>query len=385
MRVRRTIVSTIILALTAFIMSCLDSYNPPESSKNLSYLVVDAFLNASENRCTVTLSRTLPLSSTEIQYEEDALIILEDSDGVELSLSGEGSGRYSVSGLTLDNSKTYRVKIITDEGKEYESELVKIHESPPIDSVTWDEIPDADAVGIFVNTHDPASNTRYYQWKFTETYLYTSAFQSVLKETIDTVVERVPGEFIYYCWQTVNSRSILVSSSNQLDQDIISEFLVNKIPLKSISLSMRYSIEVEQRALDKEAFEYWLQLRKNTEDLGTIFDPLPSERLGNLRCVSDPEEIVLGYFNASTVDTQRIFFSRHEIDLPVGHRFDTGYETCQLRVILFGDELRDYTPVNYATKPVGGFFEIIGYNVSTPACVDCRIKGGVNVQPDFWE
>lgn len=375
--------STIILALTAFVMSCLDPYNPPESSKNLSYLVVDAFLNATEDSCSVTLSRTLPLGESVIHYEENASIVLEDSDGVEVALSELGNGIYSVSGLTLDNSKTYKLKIVTDEGKEYESELVKIYESPPIDSVTWDEI--QDGVGIFVNTHDPTNNTRYYQWKFTETYLYTSAFQSFYKETIDTVVQREPGEFFYYCWQTNNSSAILVNSSTQLDQDVISDFLIKKIPLKSISLSMRYSILVEQRALGKEAFEYWLQLRKNTEDLGTIFDPLPSERLGNLRCVSDPQEIVLGYFNASTMHQQRIFFSRHEIDLPVGHRFDTGYETCQLKVILFGDELRDYVPVNIATKPVGGFFEAIGYNVSTPDCVDCRIKGGTNVQPDFWE
>lgn len=383
MRIRRPIVNIIILALTTIVISCLDPYTPPESSKNLSYLVVDGFINATDNTCTVTLSRTLPLEASEINYEEGAHIILQNSDGGEIALSEEGTGRYSVSGLVLDRTKTYKLRVFTEEGKEYESDLVEIKESPKIDSVTWDEIPEG--VGIFVNTHDPNNNTRYYQWKFTETYLYTSAFQSFLKETIDTVVERVPGEFMYHCWQTVNSSSILVSSSVKLDQDIISDFRVNQIPLKSISLSMRYSIEVEQRALNKEAFEYWQQLRKNTEDLGTIFDPLPSERLGNLRCVSNPEEIVLGYFSASTVHKQRIFFSRNEIELPLGHRFDTGYESCQLKVVLFGEDLYGNIPVNVATKPVGGFFEPIGYNVSTPDCVDCRRKGGVNVQPDFWE
>lgn len=383
MNIRGAIVSTIIVVSTAFVMSCLDSYNPSESSKNVSFLVVDAFLNATEDSCIVKLSRTLPLNGTGIQHEENAHITLEDSDGTEIILSEEGNGRYSVAGLVLDHAKSYKLNIVTEEGKEYESKLVNIYESPAIDSVTWNEI--QDGVGIFVNTHDPANNTRYYQWKFIETYLYTSAFQSFFKETIDTVIERVPGEFFYYCWETVNSSAILVGSSDKLDQDVISEFMVHKIPLKSISLSMRYSIQVEQRALGKDAFEYWKQLRKNTEDLGTIFDPLPSERLGNIACVSNPAEIVLGYFSASTVSKQRIFFSRSEIDLPVGHRFETGYETCDLRVILFGDELQGYIPVNMATKPVGGFFEAIGYNVSTPECVDCRIKGGVNVQPDFWE
>lgn len=372
----------IVLLASMFGMSCLDPYAPPENRDMKSYLVVDAFLNASENSCQVTLSRTVPLDGSEIEYETDAEVILESSDGSFVELADNGSGNYSIHGLTLDPGKTYKIKITTDQGDEYESAYTPIHQTPAIDSVSWSER--TAGMGLFVSTHDPNNATHYYRWKFTETWMYNSAFESIYMEGNDTVIDRTAADRVYHCWRTVQSNTILVSSSTQLSQDIISMFQVHNIPWTSPRLSMRYSILVEQRAIGAEAFDYWLQLKKNTEDLGTIFDPMPSELYGNIRSTTDPNEIVLGFFSASTVEKSRIFFARNEISFPSGNQIETGYEGCRLSVVLFGERLNGYIPVILATESAGPFSVPIGYQVSSLDCVDCRRKGGTNVKPDFW-
>ncbi|MEJ7664694.1 MAG: DUF4249 family protein [Hymenobacter sp.] len=56
----------------------------------------------------------------------------------------------------------------------------------------------------------------------------------------------------------------------------------------SSKLYYLYSILVRQYALTPEEFAYWDKLRKNTENLGTLFDPLPSQLSGNVHRLTMP-------------------------------------------------------------------------------------------------
>jgi len=56
-------------------------------------------------------------------------------------------------------------------------------------------------------------------------------------------------------------------------------------------------------------FKFWQNLKKNTEQLGSIFDPSPSTTLGNMHCLSNPKEAALGFISVSTATTKRIFFA----------------------------------------------------------------------------
>jgi len=60
-----------------------------------------------------------------------------------------------------------------------------------------------------------------------------------------------------------------------------------------------YSIEVTQYALTPEAFTYWELLKKNTEQLGSIFDASPSSSLTNIAAINS-KDLVIGYVSVST-------------------------------------------------------------------------------------
>src|SRR6202012_955075 len=135
-----------------------------------------------------------------------------------------GKGYYKAVGLTLDASQQYRLKIITSGNKVYESDLVAVKNSPPIDSVNYQV--NSKGVSIFVNTHDPANNTFYYRWSYVETYIIHAEYQSIVKlQTVpfDTVVLRPASEQVYECWRNDSSLNVLIGSSAKLKKDVIYE------------------------------------------------------------------------------------------------------------------------------------------------------------------
>ena len=106
---------------------------------------------------------------------------------------------------------------------------------------------------------------------------------------------------------------MLDNISEKLENDVIYLNPIAFIPGDSEKLMTKYSVMVKQYALTKEAFDFWQTLKKNTESLGSIFDAQPSQLTGNIKNVNNPEEPVLGYISAGTVQQKRIFIAKAEL------------------------------------------------------------------------
>jgi len=365
-----------------FLMAhCVEPYTSPDFGANTDFLVVDAFLNASEGAIQVKLSRSIPLTETNTPpAETGATILLEDNEGSSQALTETDDGRYSLSGIAVDFTRMYRIHIVTASGREYTSDFVEVTVTPPIDSLFW--VPTEQGVNVLINAHDDTGNTRFYQWNYTETYEYNAVFFSPYIYENGSVRSRQSGEYYYTCWKTEPSPSILITSTQQLTEDIVYQFPITFIPAGSQKLFQRYSILVKQRAITKEAYSYYKQLKSSTEELGGLFDPQPGQITGNFSSVDNPKEVVLGFFNGSTVHEQRFFIKRS--DLPSHLVFYQQQGDCYLEYIDLagiGAYPRDTHDL------VSGVYEnitLIGYEYSTKACTDCRLQGGVNVEPDFW-
>jgi hypothetical protein len=372
-------IPSILLWIALFILtnSCLDPYNPSISQNNSNLLVVDSFLNGTDSTCYVILTRTIPLATENQEpIELNAIVTLEQKDGGTFTLSETGGGTYKISHLPIVFNAAYRLKIITKNNSLYTSDFIPLKDVPPIDKVTWGY--ERNGVALYVDSHDDTNSTRYYRWKFTETWMYNSAFYSYLKEENGRIVSRPSSEQIYYCWRSTRSTQIIVSSSSLLNNDNIDNALLSVIGWDSPKLDKKYSVLVEQTALTKEGYDYLSQLKKNTENLGTLFDPLPTRLTGNIKCITNTEEKVLGYFMASSVAKKRIFISNRDINKPIGV---TGYETCMLGSVGLGDNLFGAIPISYLYQGPA----VVGYVVASASCADCRANGGVSQEPDFWE
>ncbi|MFB9841899.1 DUF4249 domain-containing protein [Mucilaginibacter ginsenosidivorans] len=386
----------IIYTLTILLVwwGCKKPYQPVAITTDSNYLVVEGIINTGNDSTIIRLSRTVKVSSSQRSTPElNAMVIIESDAGATYGLPDAGNGYYKAGPLGLSSSNKYRLRITTATGKTYESDLIEARNSPPIDSVYYRIL--NNGVEIYADTHDPTNSTKYYRWEYESTYQYHSAFNSFLKLVTtpqDTVLGRTIPEHIYVCYRGNKSSTILINSSAKLSQDVITQNPIAFIASNAEELESRYSILVKQYALTPGAFSYFQQLKKNSEQLGSIFDAQPSELPGNIHCLTNPSEPVLGYITAGAPTQLRMYIRNR--DLPAWLT-DSPYSGCKLDTDLFArpqgstvvNEVQEYiyTGVHipiFVIQPQGAP-KPDGYTASVPGCVDCTLRG-TNIKPAFW-
>lgn len=368
-----------VVFLLLVVISCKEPFNPNIPSSQTNYLVVEGYIN-SNGSTSIALRRTLPLAdSSKIKPELNAQVAIEGEDNSVFQVRETGDGTYASASLILPRNQKYRLHIKTASGGEYLSGFATVKPTPAIDSINWKA--ENDGVHIYVNTHDPQNNTRYYKWDYQETWEIHSAFASYVKYVNGGITGRTLSETekLFYCWRTVNSSSILVGSTAQLESDIMHEAPVMFIPYESEKTSVRYSILVKQYSLDRKAYDFYRLLKSNTESLGSVFDPLPSDIAGNIICVSNPKEKVIGYITAATVDEKRIFISSSEVHSQYMRACPSFYVKNDPDSLKKNFESGLYQP--YLADPAAG--PPRGYFASLPECLDCTLRGS-SVKPSFW-
>ncbi len=179
-----------------------------------------------------------------------------------------------------------------------------------------------------------------------------------------------------------------IFSHLNLNQDLINNHILVNIENASPKTSFGYSILVKQYALTKDAFDFWTVIKKNTQQLGGIFDALPTEVSGNIHCLSNPREAVIGFVSAGTITTKRIFIDYVEDLLPWNR--EPPIADCETFAVPPQKEKIDYyfqkygmlyTPLDSLFTPFGIFTGISGAEIR---CADCREKGGSNKKPSYW-
>ena len=375
--------------LLMIVGACKDKYMPHINQPAAGFLVVEGYINSGNDSTFIYLSRSSGLDSIQIFPEPAARVEVQSEQGASYPLTEQAGGKYAIGQLTVDPSQKYRVHILTSNGKEYLSDFSEVKITPPIDSVNWEAGPDL--VTIYVSTHDDQEKSIYYQWSFEETWQYSPPYISNYiyapnDPAADSfyLIPRLNSRDYTTCWQSSQSSNINLGSSASLNADVISQFPIQTISYDgSNRLVNRYSILVKQNALSKDAYEWKQKLKKNTEQLGSIFDAQPSETGGNLHCTTNPGEQVIGFIGCSSQTEKRIFINRYE--LPDVYVF-TGYEVCSVDSVkrekegnAFGDTTYEWV-IDHLFK--GN--DIIGATGAPRGCIDCTLKGGVNLKPSFW-
>ncbi|MGZ3764422.1 MAG: DUF4249 domain-containing protein [Mucilaginibacter sp.] len=382
------------LLILALMLGCRKPYLPPVVATTSNFLVVDGVINTGQDSTVIHLSRTVALTSTVGTKPELNAVVQVESDGnTSYPLMEIGNGNYGAMGLNLSTANKYRLKITTSDNKTYESDFVPVKNAPPIDSVYYKV--QNNGVQISADTHDPLNKTIYYRWDFNETYVIHSLYDSHeihVKQPNDTVLYRPLSKDIYSCWITSKSVNIVLGSTAKLSKDVSINNAINFLPSTNEKIASRYSIEVKQYALTPEAFNYWQQLAKNTQQLGSIFDAQPSELPGNIHCITNPKEPVLGYISAGSYSKSRIFIDN--ADLPAWQASKPYYDGCFIQNFYYHDPEQAGTNtvlaniyndwnVPVAEISVPGSATILGFTAAAPRCVDCTLRG-TNIQPDFW-
>jgi hypothetical protein len=374
------------LALCLTVSSCLEPYPAPRIEQNLGLLVVDGILVPNDTT-NISLRRTLALESVgPYSPERGATVLVESEDGLQFLFTERAEGRYMLPPADLEPDKNYRLRINTGDTHTYTSDYVPLKSSGVLDSVSWHENAKSELIEFNVFGRDPANQLRYYMWTYDETWEYSSFARSQLYFENGQIYFRQRSDELYRCWNTEVTNNVVVRTTSALELDVVHDQLLYAIHQSDRKLYYGYSVLVHQYGITPEAYRYWSVTKTNSEELGTLFDPLPGQPVSNIRSDSHPGEPVVGFFSASMVASKRVFFPRQSVTGPSTGYTPTGYEGCNLffkpKDAINELDLRGYLISERQYDLSTG--EFIGYLIGPEECLDCRIGGGINKKPDYW-
>src|SRR5690606_13165967 len=118
-----------------------------------------------------------------------------------------------------------------------------------------------------------------------------------------------PREPEIICYSTEYSTGINQTTTTELNENRVVRFPVKYLSKLDAKMQTRYSILVKQYAQSLEAYTFY----KIVKELGSVGNLLsqgqPGYVAGNMVSEANPEEKVLGFFEASSMTSKRIYFN----------------------------------------------------------------------------
>jgi hypothetical protein len=378
------IVYIVLVLLAGLIQSCRDPFEPELRETNLNFLIVEGFIEV-EGESKIKLSRSTEVRSTdEPQIEIGARVFLTNEGSETWEFQESEAGTYTLTG-SYDPGQNYQLGIWLSNGQQYMTGALEPIITPEIEELGY--LRDEEGVEIFVSTKGN-DEAQYFLWSYEEHWIFRPGVVSFLLYESGSIRNRNEDERIDRCWDSNQFPKIVLQNSSRFEDNTILQRELVRIPNQSEKLTQKYSILVTQRAIDQEAFDFWEILRKNSDDIGGIFSPLPSLIRSNIKNVMDDTEPVIGFISMGKSAGKRIFIEIEEvIPWPV---FIPEYEFCQVfqdtipptsEAIISAFDSGDRIPARDLYNQMGA---LIGYLAAESRCTDCTLRG-TNVKPDFWE
>ncbi len=334
--------------LLGLLWSCIDPIDISVKDDG-SRLVVFAEITTEAEPYYIDLSRTSNYDANNNPKVSGAIVSVVNSENDEFIFTEQKPGVYSScpAEFVAEVGQTYQLKIHTADEKVYESEIETMRPTGTIDSLYYEVYDRPTMIGDVIR---PEKGLRFFcDFKDNPEEEYcrvdwegTYKFQASPYDTENT-----------YCWNTEFSKFDINLyndrySNNSLNRNFEITFLKNGFRFKE-----DYSFKVKLKSMSEGGYRFWNLIKQQYENDGSIFAALPAQINSNIKCISDPNEKVLGYFFASAVAFQRIRISSYAIP---------GTVTSSLPCVKFRptDPLQEY-------------------------CYDCsKFENSVNEAPVYW-
>ena len=317
-----------VLGLALLAVSCIYPFTP-ETVDGSGTLVVDGDIFIGEFT-EVSLSYAAPIGRELVfAYPQDARVWVEDDEGN--VFNGNFSGHktsenvtFSVDTRYADPSRNYRLCVsIPEEGRDYVSSWERVCSAPVIDSLSYILDFDRSRLNVALSMHSGSES--YYKWDYVEDWEYHALYNAVLKLDVQTTyywnsshtsvnvrAMDYDRENLYYCYGHNVSKNIMTFSTEKQTDDRFVDLEFRPINRDDLRLSYLYRIKVSLEPLSRDAFDFWENMKTNSESSGDLFTPNPSETVGNIRCVQDPDVFVLGYINVAQRATKTLVLRQQE-------------------------------------------------------------------------
>jgi len=415
----------LLLGLGILIASCVEEIDLVTETDFESALVVEATITDQVKFQTVRLTRTYRLEEEGPNIESGALIKVVSNCGENYEFTEGSNGVYTSNvEFAAQSNCDYHLEIATQDGRQYSSSNEQLPQDTQIDELyavrDFNENGD-EGVSIYVDTADPTGNSKFYRYEYVETYKIIAPQYSPLELVVLNDDFIYPPEFIFMfdnieevidfffdivlreeqeqvCYNTVASNTLILASTTDLVEDALDQFRIRFLGRDNTIISHRYSILVTQYVQSQEAHTYYTALNELAENESILSETQPGFLQGNMVSLSNANEKVVGFFEVSSSDTQRIYFNY--ADLFPGEIIPPYYLSCDYigsPTLLEEDFFHNITnsPVIDALNAGFIFYQFNDNNEGSPfavtpfdmvfrECGDCTVYGD-NQVPEWWE
>jgi len=373
-----------IVAIIAVLQACRTPYDPEAPAEKTSFLVVEGYLDSNGLRSELKLSRSVPLDSlTAFQPETGASVFLSSESGESFGFVEGEEGSYWFE-ADLSESKFYTLEIVLTNGDRFSSDPMKPIQTPDIIDAGF--LRDEEGVEVFVTTQGD-ENADDFLWTYDETWIYRPRIRTafIYDPAINDVRTRTQAEQTALCFRSEESPDILLETSSRYEEQVVFRQTINEIPTGDERIMERYSILISQKALEEDAVKFWEILKKNTEDIGSIFSPLPSLIGGNIHSVEDASIPVIGQVSLGVIRQRRVYIDL--VDVSPWNYIDPTFNDCIIEeeAVMIPDYKSVFSSGGIVpARPLMVGTTIVGYFPVTRRCSDCSLYASP-VTPDFWE
>ncbi len=313
--------------------TCTDPIVPNFQLEAGLYLVEGSIVDqAGESEVRISLS-ILRNERYRLSAVSGAEVRSIDGDGNEVSWNQvESTSAYRPPATFAgEPGQTYTLRVVTTDGQMFESAPEKMSIPVPIaDSrITFSQeayfstgrdrfIP---AFTLFIDFDDPADQRNFYlidyrKWETVEVCASCPTRMRFRDGECEDWRRNFEERWDYLC--ETDCWSIRSSDGFELFQDEFSDGnRLNNVKagqLDFVSGNAGLLFEARLQALSGGAFEYARVLKEVSEGGGGLNAPNPAALVGNIKSVSNPDDIVLGYFSTASVTTHRAFIDRSTVD-----------------------------------------------------------------------
>lgn len=386
-RVRVFLMLLILYCLSA----CVERYYPEEDKLMTGTLVINAHLTDQPGRQWIEISRSVTLlyPSADPVSGAFAELIREDGEFREFEENLPGYYGCDLEDTFLQTGLSYMVHVITPDGEEYESGFDRLRPVPKIDSFYYEverasfetEADSTDGIRFFVDFIYDDDAYEYIRWELTETYeFHNPKMEAFIWDRNYDYYPMPDSSSPDICYITNHLSAIHSMSMGYLDFGIYIKKPFAFVPniQQEQKLKHKYSLLVKQYSIGEEAFHYWNELKKTSQEQGFLFDRQPALLKSNIRNVNDEKEIILGFFSMAGVEERRAFAEK-----PLG--IDLSLYEWWCFPVSAGPSAwvtRDELPKYYARAWRDGQSYYAEVNKH---CVDCRAyKNSSHIAPDYW-
>jgi hypothetical protein len=345
----------------------------PDTEKNEELIVIEGMIT-NQNRVNKIMVSKSTQTGTALTPKPvtGAVVTITDENGNVTTLSESADGIYSTDSTTFTGhvGGLYSLEIGLNNNI-YKTDPIEMKPVPEINSLYYEKVvikegrdssEREEGCRIYLDSYDPNGACMFFRWDYVETWEYVIPYAALNK----------------VCWITNTSDEVLIKNTSNYSQSRVTKFPVLFISNKTDRLKETYSILVNQYSLNEEEYNFWEQVKNISQNVGSPYDVTPSAIPGNIKCITDPGETVLGYFSVSAVAQKRLYIKELFMGMPnfytycatdtvMGELPQTGLNSDFWVIEDFSDELPPFWVISTFRE-----------------CADCTVRG-TNIRPPFWD